>query len=98
MHSRMATMRAIEEGFSLVRPTSFGISTVVDPYGRITASKDAYAGGGFTLRTKVPVHDTSTIYARVGDAFGYLCTVGFLVVLMLNFRGRRRTGNTASRA
>jgi apolipoprotein N-acyltransferase len=89
MHARMATMRALEEGFSLVRPTSFGVSTVVDPYGRITAYKDAYAGGGFVLRNRVPVYNTATLYAQAGDAFGYLCLVGFGIFIPIGLQTGR---------
>lgn len=37
-HFEMARLRAVEQGVSLVRVANTGISAVVDPYGRITAS------------------------------------------------------------
>lgn len=94
MHSRMAALRAIEDGFTLVRPTAFGISTIVDPYGRVAARKDAYDGGGFVLRGTAPVYETGTLYPRVGDVFGYLCLAGFLVLALAAWRTGHADGTS----
>ena len=41
-HSRLARVRAVENGISLLRPTSSGISFAADPYGRIVAEVDYF--------------------------------------------------------
>src|SRR4029453_5619159 len=52
-HAQMATLRAIENGVSLVRPSLSGLSTVVDPQGRILAQVDSFATAAPTLVTMV---------------------------------------------
>ena len=42
LHTRMAIVRAIENGFALVRPTGMGLSVVADRYGRVLASADYF--------------------------------------------------------
>ncbi len=73
IHHAMASFRAVENGFSLVRAARWGVSGVVDPYGRILALTDhrsprADAAVAFARRDGL-----HTIYARVGDAFAWLC-------------------------
>ena len=35
LHAQMAAFRAIENGVPLIRPAASGISTAVDPWGRV---------------------------------------------------------------
>lgn len=74
----VAMYRAIENGFSLVRPTGHGISTIVDYQGRILARQDYFTNtSGITLTT-VPMHGVTTVYSRIGDLFAYLCVAGLV--------------------
>jgi apolipoprotein N-acyltransferase len=82
-HAQMATFRAIENGVSLVRPALSGLSTVVDPQGRILAQVDAFTTEAPTLVAMVTTHGTHTLYARIGDSFAYLCVVGLLWLIAL---------------
>ncbi len=82
MHVRMAIMRAIEQGFTLVRPTAFGVSVVGDPFGRRLVEKDAFARGGFVMQATVPMMSVSTVYSRVGDMFAWMCTVIFFAIVV----------------
>jgi len=63
-HSQMAAFRAIEQGFSLVRSTSSGTSLATDRFGRVTASRDYFAGAR-VMRADVPRHGAPTIYSRL---------------------------------
>jgi len=71
-----ATYRAIENGFSLVRPAGHGFSTITDYEGRILASQNYYTDGSGILLNTVPTHGVITIYSRIGDLFAYACVAG----------------------
>lgn len=76
MHAAMATVRAVENGFVLIRPTSGGRTVVVDSRGREVAS----SRNGNTLTAEVSQASVSTPYSRVGDLFGWL-SLGTLAAL-----------------
>jgi apolipoprotein N-acyltransferase len=79
-HARMAALRSIENGFSMVRPTVEGISTAIDPYGRILASVDYFKAGDRTFVAQVPTHRVGTIYSSIGNLFGWLSVSGFVIL------------------
>ena len=64
-HFQQARVRAIEEGLSLVRAANTGISAVVDPVGRITASLPLGIEG--VLDAPLPKSLAPTLYSRFGD-------------------------------
>jgi apolipoprotein N-acyltransferase len=74
---RLATYRAIENGFSIVRPAGHEISTIIDYQGRILARQDDYTNSSIMLTT-VPTRGVPTVYGRVGDLFAYLCVAGLV--------------------
>ena len=63
---QVASFRAIENRRYLVRPTSTGISAVVDPHGRALARSEAQ--GPELLHARLRASSTVTPYQRVGDA------------------------------
>lgn len=85
-HFESARMRAIEEGLPLVRVAATGISAVVDPYGRVTASLALGQEG--TLDTALPAAlPEPTLYASVGNRW---ILVVLLLVMLLSFALSRR--------
>jgi apolipoprotein N-acyltransferase len=80
IHLAMAAFRAVEIGATMIRATSTGLSSLIDPYGRILAVTDHFAPGARVMVAQVPLASTSTMYDRVGDLFAWLC-VAALVVL-----------------
>lgn len=72
IHSWMAAFRAVENGATMIRGTSTGLSTVVDPYGRTLAVTDHFAPGARVMVAQVSLARTGTLYARVGDLFAWL--------------------------
>lgn len=79
IHARMARLRAIETGISLLRPANGGVSIAVDPYGRILAQVDAYASRGAPIAAAVPLDPVPTVYSMLGDYFSWWCLTLSLV-------------------
>ncbi|MFW6079309.1 MAG: hypothetical protein ACODAE_06805 [Gemmatimonadota bacterium] len=66
-HAEMATFRAIEQGVSLVRPTTGGISIAADPYGRTLASMDFARSKARSVSALVPVRPGARPEPRSGS-------------------------------
>ena len=73
-HARMARLRAIEQGFALVRPTKDGTTLVTDSTGRTRASLTLADDRTGLLVADVPVGHRPTLYAVTGDAFAWSCS------------------------
>ena len=89
-HTRMAAFRAVEQGVTLVRQTSEGLSATFDPRGVPLASMDHFETDDRTLVAQVPTAGVRTVYARLGDWFAWLCVVALAGVLVLAARVRAR--------
>ncbi|MHC4178079.1 MAG: nitrilase-related carbon-nitrogen hydrolase, partial [Planctomycetota bacterium] len=72
-HTQMASFRAIEQGFSLVRHTSGGLSAAYDHQGRTLAATDEYQAAENVLVAHVPTKGVRTVYSRLGDWFAWIC-------------------------
>jgi apolipoprotein N-acyltransferase len=92
-HARMAVLRGIEQGFSVIRTANDGLLTVSDPYGRIVAEVRSDQDRVTTLFAAAPVGPVPTVYRRVGDTFGWGCLIA---VALLGFR-RVRANNLRQR-
>jgi apolipoprotein N-acyltransferase len=79
-HTHNATFRAIENGYSLVRQATGGLSMAVDEEGRVLAATDYFTTDQQTMIAYVPVKGTWTLYSRVGDLFAWLCIAGVLLL------------------
>ncbi|MBF6298802.1 nitrilase [Nocardia amamiensis] len=90
MHAQNARFRAIENGYTLVRPTTEGISEVVDHLGRVVAASDYFTSGDDpTMVAQVPTRGTQTVYGAVGDLFGWLCLTALAGLVVVAIRTRR---------
>lgn len=79
LHANVARFRAIENGFSLVRPVSGAESIICDQFGRVIARRDFFDKGSKSIDATLPVRHVWTLYAGWGDWFAVLCVcVGFL--------------------
>lgn len=89
-HLAQARMRAIEQGLPMVRVANTGISAMIDPLGRITASL-ALGQAGY-LDAALPAPLPPTLYARTGDAaaLAVMLTALIGVMLLQQFRHARR--------
>jgi apolipoprotein N-acyltransferase len=85
-HTEMASFRAIEQGFNLVRQANAGLSAAYDYQGHRVAAVDAYTSPNAALIAEVPTQGTRTIYSVMGDWFAYLSIAALLLLTMLAFR------------
>lgn len=81
IHTRMALVRGVENGCSVVRPTYQGLSAAGDYQGRILAAVDYFRSPDRTLVADVPSRGVVTVYARIGDLFAWLCLVALALLV-----------------
>lgn len=90
-HTEIASFRAIEQGFNLVRQSNGGLSAAYDYQGRRLASMDEYEAADLTLIAQVPTRGVRTLYSRLGDWLAWLCCGGVLALTALAWFGRRQS-------
>ena len=82
--------RAIENGFTHIRPTYDGITYAMDPYGRLLGQMNRGTGVAGIMYVDVPTKGVRTLYARYGDWLGWLsCGLVVLFAIAAIFTGRR---------
>jgi apolipoprotein N-acyltransferase len=91
-HLAQARMRAVENGRWLLRDTNTGLTSSIDPYGRVVASVPR------KLRTVLvapyALTSVTTFYTRHGDWFAWLCAIISVAALITRFLPKRnRTTN-----
>jgi apolipoprotein N-acyltransferase len=87
-HGRMALMRGVEQGFSIVRSVKLGLLTVSDNRGRVLGEARTTPDKPFTtLLARVPIRHDSTLYQRAGDWFAWLNLAGLVSFLALWLAG-----------
>jgi apolipoprotein N-acyltransferase len=86
MHSRMAIVRGIENGFPLVRSTKEGIVSISDPYGRLLLEASTFKENEVNRVAKLNVTHIETVYVKYGDWFGWsmlaIAIIGLVMSLM----------------
>ena len=85
-HLAQARMRAMEQGLPLARAANTGISAMIDPWGRVTASLPLNTAG--FVDAVLPAPAPATLYARTGDLpLALLLILGLAAAAL----GRRRS-------
>jgi len=94
-HLALAVFASVELRVSMVRSVNSGISTLIDPNGRVlqkTYANDPYRNprGADSVLVEAPyMAGGRTAYAAVGNLFAYLCLAGILIFLAVAWRRRR---------
>jgi apolipoprotein N-acyltransferase len=88
---KMASLRAIENGYSMVRQDYDGLSAATDYQGHVLASQDTTIGGRHIMFADVPTQGVDTVYRRTGDLFAWLCLAVMAGLITLGIRNRQRT-------
>lgn len=85
-HFALSRMRAVEQGLPVVRAANTGISGIIDPWGRVTASLDLGAQG--FIDAPLPKAIQPTIYARTGPWPSLLLLFLILGACRFTLKGR----------
>jgi apolipoprotein N-acyltransferase len=93
LHSRMAVLRAVEDGFALARSARNGLLTLSDNRGRILAEKATAPGRFVTISGMLNVAPEATFYSRTGDWFAWLCVAVFVILLASRLLAGSRSGS-----
>ena len=90
-HSYMALFRGIENGSSVFRQASGGLSVASDYTGKILGSMDFYQEGEKCWWIDMPIQHVPTIYSSFGNSFDYACMfLAFLGVGLVILKWRTR--------
>ncbi len=84
----MCVFRSVENRRSMARAANTGISSFIDPYGRITGrvlnnNKDIFVEGYLTR--EIYLSERKTFYTNYGDVFVYVMLIVTALVLALSF-------------
>jgi apolipoprotein N-acyltransferase len=90
-HTQMASFRAIEQGVTLDRQTSHGLSAAFDYEGRVLGAMDHFHSSDYVMVAELPAKGVGTIYSRCGDWFAWL---NMAVLLLLIVRALRPVART----
>lgn len=83
-HLAQARMRAIEQGLPMIRVANTGVSTMIDPLGRMTAALPLGQAG--YIDAVLPLPHRPTLYSRIGDSLVF----GMLLVIFIPLLGKAR--------
>ncbi len=83
LHSRMAILRDIENGFSEIRAARQGRLTISDAYGRVSDEAITANGQKATIMGEVPIDRKNTLFTRLGNWFGILVLAAAIILLLL---------------
>ena len=89
-HTYVASFRAIEQGFNLVRAVSRGLSASFNYKGQVISSQDYFTTNDVILYSDVPMKGQSTVYSIIGDLFAWFCILFFVSISIFVFRKRKR--------
>ncbi|MDX2442590.1 MAG: nitrilase-related carbon-nitrogen hydrolase [Bacteroidales bacterium] len=79
-HTFVASARAIEQGFNMVRAVSRGFSASFNYKGQLLSSMNYYKTDDLILYSDVPTKGHKTIYSILGDYFAWLCIIFFVII------------------
>lgn len=74
-HFSMAPFRAVENRTSVFRCANYGISCIIDPYGRVIQKLDPKDNEDGYLVGDVGIYQSGTFYTKYGDYLPWTCLV-----------------------
>ena len=79
-HTYVASFRAIEHGFNMVRSASKGFSASFNYKGQLLSSLDFYKTNDLLLYSDVPTEGQKTVYSILGDYFAWACILFVITI------------------
>ncbi|MFD8389047.1 nitrilase-related carbon-nitrogen hydrolase [Streptomyces sp. NPDC059680] len=92
-HTDKAGLRAVENGYALIRQDAEGFSAAYDAEGHVLATSDYFTTDRQTMVAYVPVHGVTTVYDRIGDTFAWLCLAALAALTVTAVVRPRRPGD-----
>lgn len=95
-HLALSVFRAVELRTGLVRAVNTGVSALIDATGRVTAKTYAVdpardpRGADKLLAPAALLEGGHTVYAAIGDLFGYACSLATLLLIAVPMWRRRQ--------
>jgi len=83
-HSYITRFRAIENGISIVKSTSRGLSIAYDQYGRIIKERDFFDPHSEILISELPIKKVKTLYPYIGDSFSQVWILFLAAIFILH--------------
>lgn len=83
LHSRMAILRGVENGFSIIRTARQGRLTISDSYGKVVTEANGSNGQETTLLGQVSLTKTQTFYTQYGEWFGFIIVFSSILFIIL---------------
>ncbi|HVO74068.1 MAG TPA: nitrilase-related carbon-nitrogen hydrolase [Ignavibacteriaceae bacterium] len=85
-HTYVASTRAIEHGFNMVRAASRGLSASFNYKGEILSSMNYFKTDDIILYSDVPTKGQKTIYSVLGNYFAWLCILFFVLISFISIK------------
>jgi apolipoprotein N-acyltransferase len=92
IHARVAIMRGVENGFSILRAAGSGLLTASDAYGRLISRETTARPTLVSIIADIPMGPGPTLYTRIGAAFDWLCLALTLTFGAIVAASRKRFG------
>jgi apolipoprotein N-acyltransferase len=86
LHSRMAILRGVENGYAIVRTARQGELTISDHKGKVLYEASSTNNKEVTLTGKFPLMTPKTIYSQFGDWFGYFMAITAIIFILLRLK------------
>jgi apolipoprotein N-acyltransferase len=79
-HARFDVYRAVENRTWFCRASTTGVTSVIDPYGRVLEQTELFKADAITV--PVGLRTQTTIYTLLGDWVPALCGIFILILLL----------------
>lgn len=94
LHSRMAILRGVENGFAVVRSANDGVLTITDDRGRVISETSSIGSSGVLIFADVHPGSGRTIYSAGGEWFPI--SILFVLLWLVIISARRILGKHGS--
>ena len=79
-HSKIGKVRSIENGVSMLKTVSYGLSVAADPFGNILAEDNFFEDNIHILTADIPFYKIKTLYSSAGD---FLVSISYIYLISI---------------
>ena len=88
LHTRMISLRAVENGISLVRHSYACLSMAWNYLGEPLASMDYFSTKDRVMISHLPTERVFTLYGALGDYVPWLCIAGLILLVVIRIKNK----------